>query len=103
MGAKYRITATVKEIKGHCPVYRVGDKIVFERFYIKAKHSGDVCMHALAAMSTLLSAFLHGSSAKDLGMGSNDDIGYLQCPDPGPPCTKGGTVVFELRRERIEE
>jgi len=50
-------------------------------------------------MTTLLSAFLHGTSAKELGIGVEPDLGYVQCPDPGPPCTKGGTVIFELKRE----
>jgi uncharacterized repeat protein (TIGR04076 family) len=52
-------------------------------------------------MLTLISAFIHGSSAKNLGIGSEDDVGYIQCPDLGPPYTKGGTVIFELRRLKI--
>jgi len=50
-------------------------------------------------MSTLLSTLLHGTSTTDLGIGVEPDIGYVQCPDSGPPCTKGGTVIFELKRE----
>jgi hypothetical protein len=53
-------------------------------------------------MSTLLSAFSHGSSAIGLGIGEKENLGYLRCPDPGPPCTKGGTVLFELRRENVD-
>jgi uncharacterized repeat protein (TIGR04076 family) len=49
-------------------------------------------------MTTFLSAFLHGTSALELGIGSEEDVGYLQCPDPGPPYTKGGTVLFKLKR-----
>jgi uncharacterized repeat protein (TIGR04076 family) len=55
-----------------------------------------------SSLLTLLSAFAHGSSAIELGIGSSEDIGYLQCPDPGPPYTEGGTVIFELRRERLK-
>jgi len=47
---------------------------------------------------SLLSAFLHGTSAKTLGIGEKDDEGLLQCPDPSPPHTKGGTVIFHLKR-----
>ncbi|MBS7622443.1 TIGR04076 family protein [Candidatus Bathyarchaeota archaeon] len=93
------MTATIKEIRGVCPLYKVGDRILFESFYVRSEGSKDLCIHAFAAMSTLLSAFLHGKSATDLGIGVEPDIGYIQCPDPGPPCTKGGTVIFELRRE----
>ena len=53
-------------------------------------------------MLTLLAPLLKGAPARDLGIGGEDDVGYAQCPDPGEPYTCGGTVVFELRRERIE-
>jgi len=83
----YRVIITVKEIHGHCPLYKTDDKITIEKFYINSKKSGDVCLHAFAAMSTLLCALLHGASATELGMGSEEDVGYLQCPDLGPPFT----------------
>ena len=94
-----RVIATVKEVQGKCPLYKLGDRIVFEGFYVKSNESNDVCIHAFAAMSTLLSAFLHGTLAKDLGIGVEPDVGYVQCPDPGPPYTKGGKVIFELKRQ----
>jgi hypothetical protein len=53
-------------------------------------------------MVALLSAFAHGYSAKELGIGSEENTGYLQCPDPGPPYTHGGTVLFEIKRDVIE-
>ena len=59
-------------------------------------------LHALAAMLMLLSPFLKGVSAQTLGIGREDDVGYVQCPDPGRPYTCGGTVVFELRREEVK-
>jgi len=89
----------VKEVRGFCALgYRPGDGFVVERFYIKEIRGKPICLHALSAMLTLLSPFTKGVSAKELGIGSEDDIGYVQCPDPGKPYTCGGTVVFELRR-----
>ena len=99
---RYRVVAAVREIRGKCPIYNLGDKIVFEGFCIKSSDSRDICIHVFSAMSTLLSAFLHGTSAKDLGIGSEPDTGYIQCPDPGRPYTKGGTVIFELTRQIIQ-
>lgn len=84
-------------------MYRIGDEILIDKFYINAGESKNVCMHAFSAMSILLSAFVHGASAIELGIGVKEDMGYLQCPDPGPPYTKGGTVLFEIKREVIEE
>lgn len=99
---RYRVIAEVKEIKGNCPIYKIGDKLVFERFYLNAKKSQNFCIHAFTAMSTLISAFLHGESATNLGIGNEPNIGYIQCPDPGAPYTKGGTVIFELKRNVIK-
>jgi len=97
----YRVTIDVKEIRGRCPVYAIGDRIILDGYYIDSRMSSNICIHAFSDMLTLLSAFAHGSSAIDLGIGEKEDLGYLQCPDPGPPYTKGGTVLFELRREQI--
>jgi len=52
---------------------------------------------------TLVSPFLKGVSARVLGIGREDDVGFIQCPDPGEPYTCGGTVVFELRREKVDD
>lgn len=93
-----KIAITVKKIVGKCPVYRVGDRILLNDFYIVTNESANICLHAFTGLSTLLSAFAHGISAKDLGIGKHNDLGCLQCPDPGPPYTKGGTVYFEISR-----
>ncbi len=98
----YMVEIIVKEVRGYCACnYKIGDKFVIERFYIKSNQQSKICIHALSSMLTLLSKFLAGVSAKDLGIGEVDDIGYLQCPDPGKPYTKGGTVIFELRRIKL--
>lgn len=100
---KYRVKIVVKEVRGQCAAgYKDGDTIIAERFYIIPQESAKICLHALSAMQTILSAFLHGTSARELGIGEKDDVGYLQCPDPGPPLTKGGTVIFELKREPMQ-
>jgi len=38
-----------------------------------------------------------------LGIGKEEDTGYAQCPGPGEPYTCGGTVIFELKREKAGE
>ncbi len=102
MSTVYRVRVCVREVRGNCAMgYKPGDCFVVERFYISEVGKG-ICIHALSSMLTLLSPFLKGVSAKVLGIGEQDDVGYVQCPDPGKPYTCGGTVVFELRRERIE-
>jgi len=87
----------VKLLMGFFPLYSPGDSIVLEGYYLKASESRDVCIHALSAMLTLLTLISHGFSTLELGLGPEEGVAYLQCPDPGPPRTCGGTVLFELR------
>jgi uncharacterized repeat protein (TIGR04076 family) len=101
---RYRVRIIVKEVRGYCAAgYKPGDSFTIERFYIKPSQNIRICLHALNSMITILTPFLKGVSARNLGIGDKDDVGYLQCPDPGQPYTRGGTVIFELRRERIED
>jgi len=95
---KYKLIITVKKIRGKCPLYKPRDRIVIDEFYVSTKESKDICMHAFGAMLSLASIMVHGFSTKELGLSPKENVGYLQCPDPGPPCTKGGTVLFEIRR-----
>jgi len=100
---KYKIHIKVKQVHGVCVAgYKPGDEFIIEQFYIKPRQESRICLHALNSMLTLLTPFLKGISAKTLGIGKEDNIGYIQCPDPGEPYTQGGTVIFELRREAIE-
>ena len=101
---KYRIRVTVKEVKGKCALgYKTGDMFIIEQYYIEPVKQTRICLHALSSMLTLISPFLKGIPGKDLGIGKEEDVGYVQCPDPGPPYTCGGTVVFELKRETLNE
>lgn len=80
---------------------KYSDKIIFEDFYIRSKDSENVCLHAFASMVSLLLPFIHCYSAIELGIGRKENVGYVQCLDPGPPHTDGGTVTFQLIREAI--
>lgn len=98
----YEVSIEVVEVRGYCAAgYKCGDKFTIRGFYIEPEENmAKICIHALIAMMTLLSPFLHGVSAKLLGIGNKEDEGYLQCPDPGKPYTCGGTVVFKIKRIR---
>lgn len=95
-----RLVITVKEIRGRCPVFSTGDKIVIEEPEIVPEKTDALCVHALGSMLTIIIALSRGASFRDLGLAREEgDVGYVQCLDPGPPYTPGGTVVFEIRRE----
>lgn len=93
-----RLVITVKEIKGTCPVYRVGDKIVLDEGYrFNLEETDNVCIHSVASIMPYHVALYRGVDPRDLGLSKDPDVAYVQCLDP---CqyTGGGTVVFEIKR-----
>ncbi|RJS79632.1 TIGR04076 family protein [Candidatus Bathyarchaeota archaeon] len=99
---KYRLLITVKEIRGTCPVFKVGDRITIESPRIIVEKTDNLCIHALGSMLTMIVPLSRGVSFKSLGLTRKDEEkGYVQCLDPGKPYTDGGTVLFEIRREKI--
>ena len=99
---KYRLVITVKEIRGNCPVFNVGDRMVVESPKIVVDKTDNICVHAFGCMLSMIVPLSRGISFKTLGLATEEDEkGYIQCLDPGKPYTDGGTVLFEIRRERI--
>ena len=86
----------VKEIKGCCPIYKVGDVFYVVDGY-KLQATQPICMHSLASIMPYYIPLSRGVLPKELGLG-NDEKAYIQCLDP---CeyTGGGTVIFEITRE----
>lgn len=91
------LVVTVKEIKGTCPVYKVGDTIVIREGYVlDTGKSSDVCMHSLASIMPYYVALSKGVHPKELGFsGPREGRAYIQCLDPCD-ITGGGTVIFEI-------
>jgi uncharacterized repeat protein (TIGR04076 family) len=91
------LVVRVKEIKGTCPVYSLGDSIVIREGYIlDTKNSPAVCMHSLASLMPYYVALSKGISPQNLGLsGKKPDRAYVQCLDPCE-ITGGGTVIFEI-------
>lgn len=103
MNRVYRLVVTVKKVRGTCPVFKVGDKIVIESPKIIPEKTDALCVHALGSMLSMIIALSHGVGFKELGLAVEEgDIGYVQCLDPGPSYTLGGTVLLEIRREAMK-
>jgi uncharacterized repeat protein (TIGR04076 family) len=99
---KYRLVITVKEIRGTCPVFKVGDRIVIESPRIAVDKTDNLCVHALGCMLSTVVPLSGGMGFKELGLSKeNGEKGYVQCLDTGRPYTNGGTVLFEIKREKI--
>lgn len=99
---KYRVILEVEKIEGNCPVYEVGDKITLEDPEIVMSETDAVCMHAFNCMMTLLLPLCRGIEPSEIGLSKEgDDVGHIQCPDPGKEYTGGGTVLFRIKRELL--
>ncbi len=90
----------VREVRGKCPVYEVGDKIVVDDPRILLDRTDELCTHALSTLLHYVTILEHHWCPVELGLTTPDEPGhaYMQCVDPGRPYTEGGTVLFECRR-----
>jgi len=90
----------VYEIRGYCPVHKVGDRIVIDGPRLILERTDSICIHALSSLLHYVVALDRGVSPVELGLTRPDDKenAYIQCVDPGRPYTYGGTVIYRCRR-----
>ena len=90
----------VHEIKGSCPVYKKGDRIIISDPEIILNKTDALCTHSLATLLHYTTILQHKWCPITLGLTKENDKNhaYLQCVDPGKPYTKGGTVIFKCKR-----
>jgi len=99
-----KLVITVEAIKGRCPAYRVGDRIVLDNGYrFNLKETTACCMHSLGAILPFYCALAKGVEPRNMGLAHKDDPdanrAWIHCPDPCEQ-TGGGTVLFSI--ERVE-
>ncbi|WP_052696199.1 TIGR04076 family protein [Palaeococcus ferrophilus] len=99
-----RVVIRVVEVRGRCPVFKKGDRIVVEGPRVNLRETDALCTHAFASFLPHLVALRKGIKARELGLGRGEKA-YVQCLDPGAPYTDGGTVIFEITvvRDEAEE
>lgn len=88
----------VCEIRGKCPVYEVGDKMVIDGPRIVLEKTDAVCVHALSSVLHYVIALDENIDPRKLGLSKEQKSAYIQCVDPGEPYTSGGTVIFKCRK-----
>ena len=97
---QYRIRMTVNEVKGECHIHNVGDTYIVEEDgqSLSFEKGARFCTLALAGLLPLSAALTKELEETDW-MAAETQI--YQCPDPGPEKGGGGTVYFEIRREKV--
>jgi len=93
----------VCEIRGKCPVHKVGDRMVVDGASIVLNKTDALCVHALSTLLHYVVALEEGADPIKLGLSKDKEHAYMQCVDPGTPYTEGGTVIFECRRIEGEQ
>jgi uncharacterized repeat protein (TIGR04076 family) len=90
----------VVEIRGQCPVYRVGDRMLIDDPEVVLEKTDALCTHALSSLLHYVVALERGADPVELGLSKPEDRkhAYIQCVDPGEPYTSGGTVIFRISR-----
>ena len=89
----------VVEIRGNCPVYKLGDKIVIDGPEIDLEKTTKICIHSLPSILHYAVALREGIDTKKLGLSKDGKEAYIQCLDPGQPYTNRGTVIFRIRKK----
>jgi uncharacterized repeat protein (TIGR04076 family) len=92
------IELRVCEIRGKCPVYKVGDNMTIRGAEILMDRTNAICIHALSTLLHYIVALDEGADPVKLGLSKNKEHAYMQCVDPGEPYTEGGTVIFDCHR-----
>jgi uncharacterized repeat protein (TIGR04076 family) len=90
----------IVEVRGKCPVHKVGDKIVIDGPNIVLEKTDTLCIHALSVILHYAVALDEGADPVKLGLTTIKDRehAYLQCVDPWKPYTEGGTVIFRIKK-----
>ena len=92
----------VCQIRGICPVYKVGNRMIIDGPRILLDKTDAVCVHALSTLLHYVVALEEGADPVKLGLSKDKGHAYLQCVDPGQPYTEGGTVIFKCHRVKGE-
>ena len=82
----------VVDIKGHCPVYKVGDGFHIVDGY-RLVTEVPLCMHALQSLTPYYVALSREVGPADLGLAGPNGATYVQCLDP-QRYTGGSTVML---------
>ncbi|WP_371380009.1 TIGR04076 family protein [Sporomusa aerivorans] len=88
------LVITAKEVKSTCSAgIQTGDKIVLRGATLSLTESDRICGFAFANIYPAVFAVRLGKDLRELGLVTRT----VQCIDPGPPYSEGGTVLFEIK------
>ena len=103
---KHRVTYEVEEIKGSCPMYKKGDRLVMDSYgyteCVNVKESDAVCMRVLDNTWCHM-VYQAGDDTLVDYMGGGVGECRIACSMPGEPYTPCGYVIFRIKRENLQQ
>lgn len=101
---RHKVIYEVEEIRGSCPLYEVGNRMVIDADPLESlnlEETDKVCMRAFDNMCYRM-VWNGGSDELLKHMAGVNGECRMQCPNPGEPYTPCGTVIFRVRREKVD-
>lgn len=111
---KNRVILEVHKIKGRCPIYKKGDKLVIDPIpdedvsIVNLKMTDAICPRIFG--TALISYFMYFEHAKpgpdeEKKMAWQKALGpaYFRCPEVGEPHSRTGYVIFKMYGVPLEE
>ena len=94
------------DIKGFCPMYKVGDKITFIEPEIHMPETDGICLGFVANFLPWYRPLVRGVAPKELGLTKEGNDGYIACyspplgevPEPGAH----GTAFFRIHQISVD-
>lgn len=88
------------EVRGYCPLYKVGDKVTIDNSRIVLGKHDPLCPSALSSLMHYVQDLEKGVTPEELGLIKTEDENhaYIQCEEPCKYISEGGTVVFRIKR-----
>jgi uncharacterized repeat protein (TIGR04076 family) len=91
-----KVTVVVDRVTGNCSANMVpGDRMVFEGANLNLQETTRVCPFAMSSIYPIIFAARLGYDIAGFGMKEK----IVQCIDPGPPLSEGGTVFWKVNAE----
>ncbi len=91
-----KVTVVADRVVGSCSAKIVaGDKMVFEGANLNLAETTRVCPFALSTIYPIIFAARLGHDIAEFGLKER----VVQCIDPGPPLSEGGTVFWKVLQD----
>jgi uncharacterized repeat protein (TIGR04076 family) len=90
----------VVKIRGYCPLYNVGDKLLIDYPRIVMDKDEPLCTNALSSLMRYVQDLEKGVDPEVLGLTNCEDMehAFIECKEESKLYSNCGTVTFRCRR-----